>query len=290
VWRAITEPDELGAWFLPRELGAQMARDEAGKLSVVMGPMTMDMALLEGMDSPRQVTTRGLPDRLLATTYTLADEQDGTRVTVRMTGFEALPAEAASERLGPSGGAWEKALANLKAHLEGAELPYPQGFVAALLGYRREAPHRLMLERSIWIDAPRQKVWAAITDPAQVEQWFSPGTPWQMTALEVGGRFFVYDAENKAELYTQVIEIVEPPARDATRSRPTPPEQPHLSDWTLAEENGGTRLTLSYSGIELEPAESREAFVEQTAFGFGMMLANIRALVMGESLPQAGGF
>jgi uncharacterized protein YndB with AHSA1/START domain len=290
VWRAITEPEELGAWFLPRELGAQMARDEAGKLSVLMGPMTMDMALLEALDPPRQVTTRGLPDRLLATTYSLADENDGTRVTVVMTGFEALPAEAVTERLEPSGRAWEKALQNLKAYVEGSTLPYPQGFVAALLGYRRETPRRLMVERSIWINAPRERVWQALTDPAQVEQWFSPGTSWTMTAFEVGGRFFVYDAEHQAELYTQVIEVLDPPRRYATRSAPTPPEQPHLSEWTLSEEAGGTRLTISYSGYELDPADGREAAMEQTAFGFGLMLANVRAVVEGLPLPMPGGF
>jgi uncharacterized protein YndB with AHSA1/START domain len=290
VWRAITEPDELARWLMPPEMGAQMVRDEAGKLSVLMGPMSIDMAVLEALDPPRQVTTRGLPDRLIATMYALADENGGTRVTVSMTGFEALPAEAARERLGPSGSAWEKALKNLKAHVEGTGLPYPQGFVASLLGYRREAPHKVMVERSIWIEAPRERVWAAITDPAQVEQWFSPGTAWQMTRLEVGGRFFVYDAENKAELYTQVIEVLDRPGRYVTRSAPTPPEQPHVSDWTLREENGGTRLTISYSGYELEPVDARDAMMEQTAFGFGMMLGNVRAVVMGLPLPVPGGF
>jgi uncharacterized protein YndB with AHSA1/START domain len=290
VWRAITEPAELGAWLLPRALGAQMARGDDGTLAVVMGPMTIDFAVVEAADPPRQVTSRGLPDRLLATTYALADESAGTRVSVTLSGFEALPEDAVRERLAPAGDAWEKALQNLKAHVEGAELPYPQGFVAALLGYRRDAPHKLMVERSIWIAAPRERVWAAITDPVQVEQWFSPGTAWRLTALEVGGRFFVYDAEHDAELYTQVIEVIEPPARYVTRSAPTPPEQPHVSDWTLVPENGGTRLTITYSGYELEPEAGRADMMEQTAFGFGMMLANVRAVVLGQPLPVPGGF
>jgi hypothetical protein len=100
----------------------------------------------------------------------------------------------------------------------------------------------------------------------------------------------VYDAENKAELYTHVIEVLDPPERYVTRSAPTPPEQPHVSDWTLREENGGTRLTISYSGYEVEPVDGRDAMMEQTAFGFGLMLGNVRALVMGEPLPQPGGF
>ena len=42
------------------------------------------------------------------------------------------------------------------------------------------------LERSIWIAAPRERVWRAITDPAQTQQWFSPPTPWAMDKLDVG--------------------------------------------------------------------------------------------------------
>jgi uncharacterized protein YndB with AHSA1/START domain len=267
-----------------------MARDANGKLQVMMGPMAIDLAVQEALDPPRQVTTRGLPDRVLATTYSLDDEKGGTRVTVKMSGFEGLPAEAAQERLGPSGGAWEKALQNLKAHVEGNALPYPQGFVAALLGYRRETPKKIMVERSVWIDAPRERVWQAVTDPAQIEKWFSPGQAWTMTALEPGGRFFIYDAENKVEMYTQMIEVVDAPQRYVTRSVPTPPEQSHVSDWTLREEKGGTRLTITYSGYELEPEDGRNASIEQTAFGFGMMMENLRASVVGDALPVPGGF
>jgi hypothetical protein len=59
--------------------------------------------VLEGMDPPRQITSRSLPDRLLAATYTLEEEKDGTRVTVKMTGFEALPDDARHDRLHVSG-------------------------------------------------------------------------------------------------------------------------------------------------------------------------------------------
>ena len=290
VWQAVTDPEQVAQWLLPPTLGAQMKRDDSGKISVCMGDMDIAIAILEAVDPPRQFTSRSLPDRLIATTYTLEEEKGGTRVTVTMSGFESLPEDARQERLGPSGTGWEKALENLKAYVDGTELPFPQGYVAALFGYRREAKEKFAVERSIWIDAPRERVWRAITDPKQIQQWFSPTTPWELSALEVGGRFYVHNAETDTDMYVQVIELVDPPHQLVTRSEPEPPETPHVTTYTLEEENGGTRLMLTYSGYELEPDDWRWNNMEQNAFGFGMMLENLQAHIEGKSLPYPEGF
>ena len=42
VWQALTDPAQLAQWFLPPALGAQLQRDEGGKLSMLMGPMAVD--------------------------------------------------------------------------------------------------------------------------------------------------------------------------------------------------------------------------------------------------------
>lgn len=288
VWQAVTDPEQVAQWFLPPTLGAQLKRDEQGKISVGIGEMDIAIATFEAVDPPRQFTSRSLPDRLIATTYTLAEEKGGTRVTVTMTGFESLPEAARQDRLNPSGMGWEKALENLKAYIEGKELPFPQGYVAALFGYRREAEQKFAVERSIWIDAPRERVWRAITDPKQIQAWFSPTTAWELSALEVGGRLYVRDAETDTEMYVQVIELLDPPHQFITRSEP--PETPHVTTYRLGEENGGTRLTLTHSGYELEPDDRRWDSMEQNAFGFGMMLENLQAHVEGKPLPYPVGF
>jgi uncharacterized protein YndB with AHSA1/START domain len=265
-----------------------MKRDERGKLFVMMGEMGVPVATLELVASPRQATLRGFPDGLLATSFALEEERGGTGVTVTMSGFESLPARAAEERLGPSGAAWEKALANLKAHLDGSELPHPEGYVAALFGYRREGSQRIAVERTIWIAASRERVWQAITDPAQIEQWFSPGTEWRVS--EGGDRLSVYNPETDSDMYVQVIELVDPPYQLITRSEAEPPETPHTTIWTLTEEQGGTRLRLTHTGYELAAAEIRQQSMEQNAFGFGMMLENLQAQIEGAALPYPGGF
>ena len=290
VWQALTEPEHLERWLVPGALGAQLKRDDSGKLSILMGGMEIGLAQLEPLDPLYQVSFLNLPDRQFASTYTLEDERGGTRVTLALTGLESLPKDAAQERLGPGGAAGEMALENLKAYAEGKELPHSEGFVAGLFGYRRETRQKVSVERSIWIEAPRERVWRAITEPDQIEKWFSPGTQWQGTGLEVGGRIFVLDPDTNTEMYTQVIELVDPPRQLVTRSAPEPPEAPHVTTWSLMEEKGGTRLTITHSGYELEPEDVRWANMEQNAFGFGMMLMNVAAHIEGRSLPNQQGF
>ena len=290
VWQAITNPADLAQWLLPPVLGAQMKREPDDTIFVSMGGMEIPVAILESVDPPRRVRSLGLPDRVIAITYLLEEENDGTRVTVTMSGFERLPADARQDRIAPSGAAWEKALANLKAHVNGASLPFPEGYVAALFGYRRESEKSFAVERSIWIAAPRERVWHAITDPMQIEQWFSPGTSWRLTALEVGGRLFIPDSETGDETNVQVIQLVDPPNRFVIRSLPMSPGSSEVTAHLLQEERDGTRLTITSSGYELLSEDERWNTMEQNAFGFGMMLENLRAYIENTDLPNPGGF
>jgi uncharacterized protein YndB with AHSA1/START domain len=290
VWQAITDPAELAQWLLPPALGADMKRDANDTILVCMGGMEIPVAALEEMHAPRHLRIYGLPDHVISITYLLEEENKGTRVRVMMSGFENLPVDARQDRILPSGSAWEKSLANLNAHITGMPLPFPEGYVAALFGYRRESEKSFAVERSIWIAAPREKVWSAITDPAQLENWFSPGTSWKLTALEVGGRLFIPDPETGDETNVQVLQIVDPPEHFVTHSLPVSPGSSEVTAYLLQEERGGTRLTITNSGYEFLPDDGRWSAMEQNAFGFGMMLENLRAYVESSDLPTPGGF
>jgi uncharacterized protein YndB with AHSA1/START domain len=291
IWQALTDLDQFVQWFLPNLPGAQMQRDDSGKITVMMGPMSIDFAVFEAVVEPQQLTIRSLPDRLISTTYTLQEENAGTKVMVRTKGFEALNEAARHDRLNLSGAGWEKALQNLSAFVAGVDLPFPQAFVSPLFGYWRETPTTLASERSIWINAPRERVWRAVTDPKQIQMWSSPATPWELSALEVGGRFYIHDAENNKETYVEVIELLDPPHQLATRTVPEPPDTTVKGkQYTLKEENGGTRLTVILSGYEQEAEDARWSNMEQNTFGFGMMLQNAKAYIEGEELPFPFGF
>jgi uncharacterized protein YndB with AHSA1/START domain len=46
----------------------------------------------------------------------------------------------------------------------------------------------LAAERTIWIDAPRERVWRAITTPEQLNQWYAPGSTWEIPTLRMGAQ------------------------------------------------------------------------------------------------------
>jgi uncharacterized protein YndB with AHSA1/START domain len=290
VWQAVSAPEQIAQWFLPPALGATMSLDASGKLTVLMGPMAAEIAAVEATEAPRRLTMRGKPDGVIATTYTLEEVDGGTKVTVTMHGFEQLPQDSRHDRVAPSEESWEKALANLKAYVEGAALPHPEGFIAALFGYRRMIREVIAVERSIWVKAPVERVWSAISDPARIQQWFSPGTEWRGTGLRVGATLAVVDAETGSDTHVQVIDALEPPHLLVTRSVVEPPQTPEVTRWQLIAENGGTRVWLTYSGYELMPLESRHDLMEQNAFGFGMLLENLKAQIEGTELPYPWGF
>lgn len=289
VWQAITDPAGLAQWLLPPALGAEMKRVD-DILFVSMGGMEIPLAILDTVEAPKLVRSRGLPDRVVTIAFMLEEENAGTQITVTMNGFELLPADARQDRIAPSGAAWEKALANLNAHVSGTSLPFPEGYVAALFGFRRESEKSFAVERSIWIAAPQERVWRAVTDPIQIEKWFSPGMSWKLTALEVGGRLFIPDPETGEETNVQVVQLVEPPRRFVLQALPVSPGASDSTTYLLQEEQNGTRLTVTHAGYEFMPEDGRWSAMEQNAFGFGMMVENIRAVVEGTVLPTPGGF
>jgi uncharacterized protein YndB with AHSA1/START domain len=291
IWQAVTEVDQLIQWLNPNlvPMGAQMQRDERDTISVLLGPISVDFIAVEGAEEHRQITLRSLPDRLISTTLLLDEEKGGTSVSVRVNGFESLLDGVQEDRRRLSDEAWENTLKNLQAFVNGADLPFPNAMVSPLFGYWREAKTTLTTERSIWIDTPRQRVWKAVTDPQEIQRWMSPTIPWELSALEVGGRYYVRNEETNAEMYAEVIELLDPPRQLATRTVPEPPETTVKGKtYTLKEENNGTRLIITISGYAQGAEETRN--IEQDTFGLGMMLQNTKAFIEGEDLPFPGGF
>jgi uncharacterized protein YndB with AHSA1/START domain len=124
VWQAITVPEQIAAWFAP---GASFTQN-GDIISVRVGDMDMEVAVVEVIDPPRQIMPRNLPDRSIATTYMLEEENGGTRFTVIESGLESLPEDARQQHLDQDGLGWEMALENLRAYIDGKSLPHPAGF------------------------------------------------------------------------------------------------------------------------------------------------------------------
>lgn len=120
-------------------------------------------------------------------------------------------------------------------------------------------------EKQVTLDAPRSRVWRALTDVTQFNQWFgvaltSPFTP----GAEVSGQLTIRNYEH---LTVQLwIESMEPERFFSFRWHPdaTNPaidystEPTTLVSFTLADVTGGTLLTIAESGFDAIP-ESRRA-------------------------------
>ncbi len=139
----------------------------------------------------------------------------------------------------------------------------------------------LTVERSVWIAAPRERVWKAITTTDQIRQWWGHDY-WEINPLEIGG-IIKFGDSNDPMIAT--IDVLDPPRQFTIRWPPQ--EQYHsiiiYTTYLLVEENNGTRLTVSETGFEALPDDIRQQRFDQTAKGYATVLADLKAYVEGRS-------
>ena len=140
---------------------------------------------------------------------------------------------------------------------------------------------KLAIERSIWIAAPRERVWQAVIDPIQIAQWFAPGTSFSQNGNTISVRI------NEVEVEVAVIELLDPPRQITTRNLP---DRTLTTTYTLEEENGGTCFTVTETGFESLSEEARQARLDQDNQGWEMALENLKAFIDGRNLPRPEGF
>jgi uncharacterized protein YndB with AHSA1/START domain len=121
------------------------------------------------------------------------------------------------------------------------QLPYGGGMTNATI------PDTI--ERSTELPHPVDRVWAALTDPAEFGRWFSQSASWELR--EGAPMTMTWDEHGTAP---GVIVAVEPTTRFAYRwgseDRPLEPGQSTLVEWTLAPNaDGGTTLSVVESGF-----------------------------------------
>ena len=139
----------------------------------------------------------------------------------------------------------------------------------------------LTVERSVLIDASPQRVWQAITDPAQLEQWYAPGCPWEIPALQVGETVKFHNTDTDIQLAT--IEALKPLQMLTLRWQldPTHPGITLLNSFHLEEENGDTRVTVSQAGYESLPDGMREEQLRQDADAYTAIAESLKTYLEG---------
>lgn len=132
----------------------------------------------------------------------------------------------------------------------------------------------LTVERSIWIAARRERVWQAITDARQIMAWWG-GDYWEIAGLEPGAAIKFGSADDPM---LARVAAAEPPQRFVIEWPPQPQyhEIPILTTYVLAEEAGGTRVTVTETGFEALPADIRQQRFESTAAGYAKVLEGLK--------------
>lgn len=144
---------------------------------------------------------------------------------------------------------------------------------------------QLTVVRTIWIQASRERVWAAVTEAEQLSRWYSPGSPWEIPSLKAGAVVLFHHSPNRYHSGMEVvtlratIETVDPLHRFAVRWEYEESDVDMLTTFILTEENGGTKVTITETGYETQQQ------LKQTEEGYGMSLENLKAHMEGRELP-----
>jgi uncharacterized protein YndB with AHSA1/START domain len=145
-----------------------------------------------------------------------------------------------------------------------------------------------LIEREIRIDASPERVWAVLTEPALLGEWFSPGAPAEID-LRPGGTMVLDHGQHGT--FQTVIVAIEPlrslsyrwasayPGELATETNST------LVEFTLVADGDSTVLKVAESGFStLEiPAGHEDASYESHSSGWTEVMGNLQKVA--ESQP-----
>ena len=142
------------------------------------------------------------------------------------------------------------------------------------------------IERELTIDAPRSRVWRALTDVTQFSSWFGVAltTPFAAGA-EVSGKMTFAKYEHVS--MTIWIETIEPEGFFSFRWHPYAIEEgidyatepTTLVTFTLEDEGQGTRLTIVESGFDAIPASRRAKAFAMNSGGWASQSEKLRTFV-----------
>jgi len=152
----------------------------------------------------------------------------------------------------------------------------------------------LTIERTF--DAPRERVWRAMTHPEELARWIwagMGGEPWAEVDLRVGGAWRAYTrfpgGRHQGEGWSGMCGlyvVVEPPARlvftlhwdaDVGYNRPDALTLDEVVSVVLVPDGAGTRLTYTHTGI---PDDGRSAATHRQGEAASLELL---ARVLGEA-------
>lgn len=153
----------------------------------------------------------------------------------------------------------------------------------------------ISISRSIWIDAPIERAWKAVTNDEMLTKWYSPGSTWKIPDPNVGSvaEFYLMTnqedpAAEKTKL-TAAIETADINKRFTLRwhANPNFPGMLLVTNFILEEEGDGTKVTIFETGYETVKEDERQMWLDGVGEGYTAGLENLKALIeKGEIIHQ----
>jgi uncharacterized protein YndB with AHSA1/START domain len=149
------------------------------------------------------------------------------------------------------------------------------------------------IERSVHIEAPVELVWRMVTEADQVVRWFADEIDLHASPGYEGSMTFRPESGGTVEVPIRV-ESVEPPRRFTYRwnhpaGTTASPANSTLVEFTLAPEDGGTRLRVVETGHDGLgwPQDQQDTFVDEHLEGWSWHLARLEQVFTGRSADAA---
>jgi uncharacterized protein YndB with AHSA1/START domain len=141
--------------------------------------------------------------------------------------------------------------------------------------HEREDGYQVRFERHL--PHPVERVWSALTSPAQLAQWLAPGE----IDLTLGGRVHLAFTDGDGIIDGRITAIAPPWVLEFTWTDGG--DDLGFVRWELMADDGGTRLVLTHT----IPASSRPFGLSVLA-GWHQMLERLEALCEGQPIPLSG--
>jgi uncharacterized protein YndB with AHSA1/START domain len=281
VWQAISSAREFGAWF-----GLDLSGQEFAPGAVVVGKRTEGEGLgrplsfrILRMEAPTLLSYRWRPhdmeravngdDETTVVEFRLEQAPGGqTLLRILETGFEAIPTGARSANYKANDEGWDEQLGRFSAYLAVPDA----------------------IEKRISINAPRERVWAAISAATEFGAWFG---------ADFGGAEFVAGSTIEATItdppeyagtkFPITVVAMEPPRLFSFRWHPyevdsgadLSSEPTTLIEFVLEPEGSGTRLTVTESGFHAVPADRRSLAFRMNEEGWAQQVIRVKEHVGG---------
>lgn len=291
VYAALTTPEGLRAWWTQ---DCDVATEPGDTISFRFGPNYKDMRI-ERLEPGREVRWHCTRAHIAAEQLTRRDEWVGTQVVFRLQRDDKGGTRLDFEHIGlvPEmqcyelcSGGWQYFMHSLQQYADtGNGTPWQADLASCgskgASTMTENSTDRV--ERSILIQAPRDRVWRALSNAEDFGTWFGADLTGQRFAPgeRARGNITIKGCEHVP--FDIIVERMEAPTLMSYRWHPYnvdpavdyDQEERTLVTFTLADASNGTLLTVVESGFDKVPPHRRMEAFRMNNSGWGFQLENI---------------